>query len=278
MRLPTALALGVATAAIATLAMAAAAIVPAAPAVAAPAVPGPAVPGPALADQTVAAGPGLPAGCGDPAGREFPLRAAIDGGPAIYRPGGEWKTWQLELTNTTRDVCREIHPVVVLTDRDRVLKASHVRMEFFDAEAGRHRPATLEETDEDETIGVLQDGTDFPGFTVEPGGTRTVEIRLAFTADAPPNEVVAEAAVVQRKGDDGDWVGESGDAAGSGDYRFSIAAADEGPSEPPAEGLASTGAGTGVDEDRLRRLAVVAGGLVLGGGALVMGARRLRRG
>ncbi|MET7927355.1 hypothetical protein ABZT43_25820, partial [Streptomyces sp. NPDC005349] len=32
----------------------------------------------------------------------------------------------------------------------------------------------------------------------------------AFTSDARPNSVVANAAVVQRRGDDGDWVGQSG--------------------------------------------------------------------
>ncbi|MCP3819505.1 hypothetical protein NLX86_15745 [Streptomyces sp. A3M-1-3] len=254
MRLPTALALGVATGTIAT-----AAIVPAGHAAAATA-------------PAAVAGPNQPPTCGDPASREFPVRTVIRGGPATYWPGSGFQTWQLELTNTTGHVCRGIHPVVVLTDRDRVLRASQVRMEFFDEAADRQRPATMEQTDEDEAIGVFEGGTAFPGFTVEPGGTLTVDVRLAFTADALPNEVVAEAAVVQRKGDDGDWVGDSAD------YRFAIAPADDEPADPPADGLASTGARTGAEADRLRGLGLVAGGLVLGGGVLVVGSRRHRRG
>ena len=61
----------------------------------------------------------------------------------------------------------------------------------------------------------------FPGFTVAPGATLSVKMRLAVTSDAVANEVVAHAAVVQRYGDDGDWVGESND------YRFRIQGADE---------------------------------------------------
>ncbi len=318
MRLRTALALGVAAAAIPPAVIAP---VAAAPAVAASAgvasgdVASAAVASAAVVPAALAPAPGpapapsRPPACGDPRSREFPLRTAIRGGPDTYAPGGGFQTWELELSNATREECRGIHPVVVLTDRDRVLRAAHVQMEFFDAEAGRRRSATVEETDHDETIGVFEGEADFPGFTVAPGTTLTVEVRLAFTAEAQPNEVVAEAAAVQRQGDDGEWVGDSRD------YRFTIAA-DSGGKEsagPPVDEsedestdesadayagssgddfgdgfgddvgdeLARTGtdAGTapGANLDRLRGLGLAAGGLVLGGVALVVGSRRLRR-
>src|SRR5690606_18098223 len=49
------------------------------------------------------------------------------------------------------------------------------------------------------------------GFTVGPGRTLTVKVRLQFTSAAVATEVVANAAVVQRRRDDGDWVGQSND-------------------------------------------------------------------
>lgn len=91
-----------------------------------------------------------------------------------------------------------------------------------------------------------------------------MKVRLGFTADTRPNEVTANAAVVQRRGDDGEWVGESGG------YRFGI-----GPEAPtpqlagPPE-LADTGPGS-------PPAPAVVGALVLGGLALLVGARRLRR-
>lgn len=43
-----------------------------------------------------------------------------------------------------------------------------------------------------------------------------MKVRLALTPDAVPNEVTVNAAIVQRHGDDGDWVGQSNA------YRFGI--------------------------------------------------------
>ncbi|MEU3945761.1 hypothetical protein [Streptomyces sp. NPDC029526] len=86
-----------------------------------------------------------------------------------------------------------------------------------DGAEGRPHPVRLELTDQDELVGALADDeAGFPGFTVAPGRTLTVKLRLQFTSDAVANEVVANAAVVQRHKDDGDWVGQSND------YRFRI--------------------------------------------------------
>ncbi|MDW8811031.1 cell wall protein [Streptomyces scabiei] len=158
----------------------------------------------------------------------FPLRTRIRGGPATYVAGGGFHTWALELTNTTKRTCGNIHPVVVLTDGARTLERTQPQLEYYDAtdatdatgdagdvEGATPRPVTFERTDSDELVGVL--GGNGPGFTVPPGRTLTVRVRLALTSDATvPNDVVANAAVVERRGDDSEWVGESND------YRFRI--------------------------------------------------------
>ncbi|GAA2799091.1 hypothetical protein [Streptomyces showdoensis] len=64
----------------------------------------------------------------------------------------------------------------------------------------------------------------FTGFAVPAHGILTVPVRLAFRADTAPDQVVVNAAVVQRRGDDGDWVGESGD------YTLTVGPAD--PTDP----------------------------------------------
>ncbi|WP_223774813.1 LPXTG cell wall anchor domain-containing protein [Streptomyces sp. 135] len=136
----------------------------------------------------------------------------------------------------------------------------------------------FEKTDQDENIGVLDDG--FPGFTVGPGRTVTVKVRLAFTSDALPNRVMASAALVQRREDDGEWVGDSND------YGFAVAADAPDDAEDaedaedsagvstarpePIEQLAQTGPAT------LLRLGAAAGALLLGGAALLARYRRFR--
>ncbi|WEH17706.1 cell wall protein [Streptomyces sp. VNUA24] len=161
----------------------------------------------------------------------FPLRTRIRGGPATYVAGGGFHTWALELTNTTERTCGNIHPVVVLTDGARTLERTQPQLEYYDAtdttdatdatgdagdvEGATPLPVTFERTDSDELVGVL--GGHGPGFTVPPGRTLTVRVRLSLTSDATvPNDVVANAAVVERRGDDSEWVGESND------YRFRI--------------------------------------------------------
>ncbi|MFJ4502197.1 hypothetical protein [Streptomyces sp. NPDC088864] len=158
--------------------------------------------------------------CGDPASDDFPIDTRIHGGPDTYASGGGYGTWFLDLTNTTAEPCRAVHPVLVLTDEDRALTADQIRLRFSErARPGVEHPVTWETTDRDEHIGVFGgDGDDaFPGFTVPPGRTLTVQVRLAFTADTAPGRITANAAVVQRRGagggapgGDGEWVGESG--------------------------------------------------------------------
>lgn len=168
-----------------------------------------------------------------PAGRDFPLTTRIHGGPAVYEAGGGFGTWSLDLVNTTRHTCGGIHPVVVLVDERHALKPSQARLEFYDGP--RTRAVRFETTDEDELVGAFGGA----GLTVGPGKTLTVKVRLAVAADAAPNEVTVNAAVVQRHGDDGDWVGQSND------YRFGIGSAEATPPDTtptPTQGLPFTDA------------------------------------
>jgi LPXTG-motif cell wall-anchored protein len=171
---------------------------------------------------------------------------------------------------------------VVLVDGKRALEPSQPRLEFF--EGAHAHPVRFEKTGEDELVGAFGDEEDgFAGFTVGPGDTVTVKVRLTLTSDAVPNEVTANAAVVQRHDDDGDWVGQSND------YRFRIddsepdtdtdtgteSRPDSTASVPPredrfpfAEELARTGTGT--------RVAAATAVLLLAGGAALLVARRRR--
>ncbi|MGK5695837.1 LPXTG cell wall anchor domain-containing protein [Streptomyces sp. URMC 128] len=163
---------------------------------------------PAYADEPAPA-------CAAPDDHTFPLITRIHGGPGAYEAGGGFGTWYVELTNTTDRPCTGIHPVVVLVDDKRALEPSQPRLEFF--EGTRAHPVRFEKTGEDELIGAFADDEDrFAGFTVGPGKTVSVKVRLAVTSDAVPNKVTVNAAVVQRHDDDGDWVGQSND------YRFGI--------------------------------------------------------
>lgn len=179
--------------------------------------------------------PALPsrakATCGDGKSTAFPIGARIRGGPAVYRTGGGPQTWYLDLTNTTDSVCTAIHPVVVFTDKARALRPAHLRMEF-DAPGGT-LPVSLERSDRDEIIAVFDGGDAFPGFTVAAGGSLTVKVGLAFAPDAPNGEVLADAALVQRKGDDGDWIGEAAWATGS-PWKVRRTPSRRGPSRTPA--------------------------------------------
>ncbi|MER5931303.1 hypothetical protein [Streptomyces sp. NPDC002054] len=217
---------------------------------------GAAKPAPALPSRAKAV-------CGDGKSAEFPIGARIRGGPAVYRRGGDIQTWYLDLTNTTRTSCTAIHPVVVFSDKARTLRPQHLRMEF-QAPAGTF-PVSLERTDRDEIVAVFDGGSAFPGFSVAPGGSATVKVGLSFAPDAPTGEVVADAALVQRAADDGEWVGEAGG------YRFSV----EGPEQPaaPAGAVPDGLARTGVKE---WAYAGAAAGALVVGGALLLGARRLR--
>ncbi|GGJ17693.1 hypothetical protein GCM10010121_030700 [Streptomyces brasiliensis] len=167
--------------------------------------------------------------------REFPLSTRIRGGPASYTAGGGFGTWYIDLTNTTDRSCADIHPVVVLVDSKRALKPAQPQLEFYDS--SRARPVRFAATDEHELVGAF-DGDDFAGFTVAPGRTVSVKVRLAVTSDAVPDDITANAAVVQRHEEDGDWVGESND------YRFRVA---DGRGEKAGEGQVD-GSGTAAPE------------------------------
>ncbi|MGW7083932.1 hypothetical protein ACWGH2_10610 [Streptomyces sp. NPDC054871] len=237
-----------------------------------------------------------PPTCSDPSGDGFPIGTRIRGGPATYEAGGGYRKWSVELANTTRGSCGNIHPVVVIVDKERELRPRQVQLEFHDGT--RWRPVAFERTDRDENVGVFDDG--FPGFTVKAGRTLTVKVRLSFTSEARSERAVISAAVVQRRDDDGDWVGESedypfgigigsdigiGDGATDADRDDSggVGPADrdvpdsdgghersDGGGFPYADELAATG------PRALLGVSAVAGALFAGGWALVVGARRLR--
>ncbi|MEU6521768.1 hypothetical protein ABZ892_02715 [Streptomyces sp. NPDC046924] len=207
-----------------------------------------------------------PPACATEEDVDFPLTARIHGGPDTYRAGGGHGTWYLRLTNTTDRSCGGIHPVVVLVDDKRELRASQSVLEFYAPDREQPHPVRFETTDEDELVGAFVDEqAGFEGFTVEPGRTLTVKVRLAFTSDAAAGEAVAKAAVVQRRGDDGDWVGQSDD------YRFRI---ETGPGEEAGgagpDELARTGVGAA------GKLLTVAAVALLTGGLAATPARRRR--
>ncbi|MGC0403080.1 hypothetical protein RKD27_005724 [Streptomyces sp. SAI-126] len=201
-------------------------------------------------------------------GRDFPITTRIHSGPDTYTAGGGFGTWYLDLTNTTAHPRTGIHPVVVLVDDRRALEPAQPRLEFYDGD--RPHPVRFEKTDADELVGAFDDG--FPGFTVPPGKTLTVRVRLALTSDTAPDTVTVNAAVVQRHEDDGDWVGQSND------YRFGI---DAEPGRTPtpdssdapllfADELARTGLGSPPG------LALAATGVLLVTGGVILLARRRR--
>ncbi|MEV6111066.1 hypothetical protein AB0L59_00765 [Streptomyces sp. NPDC052109] len=156
--------------------------------------------------------------------RAFPLATRIRGGPSSYEAGGGYGTWYIDLTNTTGRTCSDIHPVVVLVDDRRALGPDQPQLDFYDGP--KPRPVKFESTDEQELVGVL-DGAGFGGFTVPPGKTVSVKVRLMLPSDTAADRVTANAAVVQRRGDDGDWVGESNA------YRFVIDRDGEAPPPDP---------------------------------------------
>ncbi|MBQ0848777.1 hypothetical protein J8N05_11215 [Streptomyces sp. BH-SS-21] len=263
----------------------------------------------ASAQVSAQAQPGAGPACAVSGKRDFPVRTRIHGGPDAYEAGGGFRIWYIDLTNTTDTPCENVHPVVVLVDEKRALRPEQPRLEFYDGEQ-RPRPVTFERTDEDEHIGVLgssgpgspapdsssapdsaEEG-DFPGFTVAPGKTLSIKVRLAVTSDAVANDIVANAAVVQRHRDDGSWVGQSNDyrfrivggvAGGkeTGEPRGDTGVRDrdrQGAADGVPDGLPSAGelAGTGLSSPRAL-LAAAGGALLLltaGATALVLARRR----
>ncbi len=233
----------------------------------------------AAAPRLLAAGaqPAVVPVCGDPDSTGFPLTTRIHRAPAAYRPGGDSAAWDLDLANTTDTPCTGVHPVLVLVDEARTLRPEHIAAAFH-ADGAWHRVPFVR-TDHGELIGVLAE--DLPGFAVGPRGTHTVRVRLGFAEGTAATGVVANAAIVQRNGDDGDWVGQSGD------YRFTVTGSPEPEPKPEQEQEQERESGDAADADGVRRLAQSGPGplfglggaavaLLLGGGALVAGARRTR--
>ncbi|NBE52059.1 hypothetical protein [Streptomyces boluensis] len=218
----------------------------------------------AVSSRVAVARPTCDEGTGD-----FPVESRLHGGPDSYRPGAEPQAWSLDLVNTSDVTCGTIHPVVVLLDRDRELRPEQLKLDFQDPD-GHWHPVRFERTDRDENVGVFEDG--FTGFSIAPGSSVTVPVRLAVTSDARDNEVTATVAVVQRRDDDGDWVGQSGD------HTFTIRAGSEPGERREHRSTAAELAETGPKrDDALLGLGAATGVLLLGGAALVAGARRLRR-
>ncbi|MBT2389611.1 hypothetical protein J7E87_09240 [Streptomyces sp. ISL-1] len=221
--------------------------------------------------------------CGKAPDRDFPIDTRIHGGPPTHHAGGGFETWSVDLANITGEACQNIHPVIIITGHDPGLTPARITLEFYDDKAALWRPVALETTAEGEVVGVLDGDGRFPGLAVPARKSVTAKVRFRLAADAPPNQVTVNAAVVQRQGDDGDWVGESGD------YSFAVLGADGSGTEP--SGIAPsrtdgtrTDAGVTPDElagtgdGSLMRLGGAFGAVLLGGGVLLLASRRLRTG
>ncbi|MGQ4515654.1 hypothetical protein [Streptomyces sp. DW26H14] len=207
--------------------------------------------------------------CGNPAAHTFPVRTGLRGGPGTYEAGGGARTWHVDLTNTTAHACRDVHPLIVVTDSGRRLKADQVALRLADSH-GTLRAMPLHTSDEDEIIAVPDEDT--AGFTLPAHGTLSLDASLAFAAGAPSGAVTVSAAAVQREGGDGDWIGESEP------YRFTVVGGGAGPAvpdggaDPAVPQLAATGA-AGV----LARTALSVALVAAGAGLVVLVERRRTR-
>ncbi|WP_407565122.1 hypothetical protein [Streptomyces sp. 184] len=171
--------------------------------------------------------------CGDPGAGRFPVATALRGDGAALRAGGARRGLALRLHNVSDDACRDVHPVAVLShEGGGRLRPDDIRLEFYDAAARRWRSVAFERTGAEESAGVFADG--FGGFALPAGGSREVPVRLGFAAGAPTGRVTVNVTTVQRRGDDGEWVGQSDDyhvAIGRG---RSCCGGTEEPTEPAA--------------------------------------------
>jgi hypothetical protein len=242
--------------------------------------------------------------CGSPAASGFPIDSRLRGGPSGYPAGLLSSGFSLDLHNTTGSPCTDVHPLIILVDRDGRLTPRQFSLRYeFPGVPWRTVP--IETTDRGENIGI-PGGTDGPGLTLPPGATVTVRLRLWFAPDAPAERVVASATTMQRRGDDGMWIAESnhyafdvvpppatadpgaqagGDHAGDEDGQAGDFGYDSGSARlraartgrhaaPAAPELAATGAPVRLDAAALRRLAALSGALVGLGAALLACSRR----
>ncbi|MDI5972493.1 hypothetical protein POF50_024660 [Streptomyces sp. SL13] len=198
--------------------------------------------------------------CGNPAARGFPIDSRLHDGPSGYAPGLEADGFALDLTNTTDGACRDVHPLVILVDRDGTLTGDQFTLRYRPP-GGDWRAVPFESTDRGEFVGI-PGGQNGPGLTIPAGATVTVRLQLWFAPSAPADRVVASATTMQRRGQDGSWVAESNH------YPFDIVPA------PPT--LADTGAGAGRPDGALFATGAAAAALIALGTALVVGARRPR--
>jgi hypothetical protein len=150
------------------------------------------------------------------AGEPFPVNARLLGGPHAYTAGAGAREFRVELRNRSREPLRDVHPVIVFVDRGRKLAADQIRLEYeVTATAGTRgerdrvwRPVPVEHTGNAENVAVVG-GENGPGTTLPPGRRTAISLRLRFTALAPAGRVTASATIMERRGRDGDWVGES---------------------------------------------------------------------
>lgn len=197
-----------------------------------------------------------PPACGDPSAAAFPIRPRLDGGSAAYVADGRPRQFLLTLSNDAAVACEQIHPVVVLVDRDRKLTPDQIELAWRGPRDRAWRPVALEGTDHAENVG-LPGGEDGPGVTVPAHGSVTLRMRMRLAPGATaPDRVVASATMMQRRGARGMWVGESNH------FAFDVLPA------PPE--LAATG-------PRAARPLAAACALLAMGAALVVGSRWRRR-
>jgi LPXTG-motif cell wall-anchored protein len=170
---------------------------------------------------------------------DFPVHAQLTGGSPTYRPGEAPRSLTVHLGNTTSTARRDVHAVIVLVDRERTLTPRNVSLQYRDAASRTWRAVPLTHTGNDENVGVVG-GEDGPGMTLAPQQSAAVELRLRFGRGTRPGHVAASATVMQRDraGADGEWVGQSEP------YEFDIVAPGPGPAPGPAPGP-SPGRGTG---------------------------------
>ncbi|MFD4988009.1 hypothetical protein [Streptomyces sp. NPDC058374] len=190
----------------------------------------PAHPAPAGAAHAPAAPGARPAGppvplCAQPDAPSFPLTGHLRGGPGTLRAGDGPSGFTVHIRNTGRVTCHRVHPVLVLVDEARALVPAQLRLDFHDGH--RWLPVRLRHTSRNESVGVLDGGKGFRGFTVRPGGSTDVRLRLAVRDDAGADRVAVQAALVQRHDGEGRWVGHSDT------YTFTLRAAEGGDTRPP---------------------------------------------
>ncbi|MFI7098502.1 hypothetical protein ACIBK8_03960 [Streptomyces sp. NPDC050161] len=254
-------------------------------------------------------GPGGRAGCGRQGRRGTGLTARAGGAPGEYAAGDGWRGWQLELRNTADAACTDVHPAVVLAAERHGLQPDMIRLEFRDQTTGDWLPVTFAPTDRHEQIGVLgEDGDETNGLggggcragrglTVPAHGVTAVPVRMRFARETPRDRVAAGVTTGRRP---------EGGGAGpkpSGDYTFTVYS-DAGPTIPydpsfpvapaPADAPASPLAGparadgwfqvpgaapqlAATGQVPMFGLGAAAAALLMSGGLLKAGARRLRR-